>query len=193
MDKRKTQRKVSQKLLAAKSKDARFIAEYVKRKMPQLYTEADDFLNHLRTLYPDKRDYTKTHEFLVETTGFVDYKEYYNRTKLKKYKQKASTTKTTTTTTTTTTTVDNMELNVVLIPEQVVKENTTRPFQLLPDETYRELVNQITSDPSLEPIFNDMVNSQDLETPHDTEVDQILNGLLQQTPLEKELEHVVYK
>ena len=191
MDNRKIQRKNSQKALAAKSRDARFITEYIKRKAPQLYKEADDFLNHLRQLYPHKRDYTKTHEFLVSTTGYTDYHEYYNRTKLNRFKQKAS--KTTTTTTTTTTTIDNMELNVVLMPERVVNENTTTPFQVLPDETYKDLINEITSDPSLEPIFNDMVNTQHDETTQDTQVDEILKGLLQKTPLEKELDLMEYK
>ena len=188
MDKRKSQKRKSQKTLAAKSRDARFIAEYVKRKAPGLYAEADGFLKHLRTIHPEKRDYTKTQEFLVSTTGFSDYRDYYNRTKLNRYKEKSTSRKTMTTTTmTTTTTIDNMELNVVLMPEPVVKENTIVPFQPLSDQTYQDLVEEITSDPSLQSIFNDMTNTQDTEIALDPEVDEIMNGLMQQTPLEKEL------
>ena len=191
MDKRKNQRRNSQKTLLAKRRDNSFIAEYVRRKAPGLYSEAEGFLNHLRTLHPEKRDYTKTHEFLVSTTGFTDYKEYYNRKRLNRFKQKESSRNTTTTTTmTTTTTVDNMELNVVLMPEPVVKENTMVPFQPLTEETYQDLIKEITSDPSLQPIFNQIVNNQDPEIGLDSEigldpeVDEIINGL---TPLEKEL------
>ena len=192
MDKRKIQKRKSQKTLAAKSRDARFIAEYVKRKAPVLYAEAEGFLSHLRELHPEKRDYTKTHEFFVSTTVFSDYRDYYNRTKINRYKQK-STSRKTTTTTTTTTTVDNMELNVVLMPESVVNENTIVPFQPLSDETYKDLVEEITSDPTLQPIFNDMMNMQDPDMMNtqdlelDPEVDGVLNDLVQQTPLEKEL------
>ena len=190
MDKRKNQKRESQKTLAAKRRDDSFIAEYVKRMAPALYSEADGFLNHLREQHPEKRDYTKTHEFLVATTGFSDYRDYYNRAKLKRYKQEykqESTTRKTTTTMTTTTIVDNMKLDVTLLPEPVVKENTIVPFQALPDETCRDLIKEIESDPSLHMIFNDMATSQDSDIPPDPEVDDILKGLTQQTPLEKEL------
>ena len=192
MDKRKGQKKRSQKALAAKSKEARFIAEYVKRKAPVLYAEAEGFLNHLREQHPEKRDYTKTHEFLVSTTMYSDYRDYYNRTKINRYKQE-STTRKTTTTTTTTTTVDDMELNVVLMPEPVVNENTIVPFQPLSNETYKDLVEEIASDPNLQLIFNDMMNMQDPDMMNtqdlelNPEVESVLNDLMQQTPLEKEL------
>ena len=188
MDKRKTQKRQSQKSLAAKRRDDSFIAEYVKRKTPALYAEAVGFLNHLREQDPEKRDYTKTHAFLVATTGFSDYRDYYNRTKLNRYKHESTKRKTTTTTTTTTTIVDNMELNVTLLPEPVVKENTVQPLQPICDETYRDLIEEIATDPSLQMVFNDMVTTQDSDMALDPEVDDILKGLTQQTPLEKELD-----
>ena len=188
---RKTQKKNAQKLLAAKSRHARFITEYIKRITPELYTEADNFLKSLQALHPGKRDLTKTHEFLVKTTSFTDYRDYYNRTKLKKYKQSSTTMRTTTTTTTTTRVDANLELNIPLLPQHVVKENTTTPLQPMQDDVYQDLLEQIAADPVLQPIFNDMVAPQDDETIHDPEMEEIFKGL-QQTPLEKEVQHMGY-
>ena len=184
MEKRKLQKKVAQKNLAVKSRDARFITEYVKRKAPALYNEADLFLKTLRQRYPDKRDYTKTHEFLVNTTQFADHADYYKRKKKEQYKRKATRT---TTTTTTTTTVDDIELNVVLLPESVVEENTG-PLQVLPDHVYKDLIDDLSNDPILRPIFNDMTGSHEVNDGQelDPEVSKLIDGLTE-TPLEKEL------
>ena len=182
---RKTKKKNAQKLLAVKSRHARFITEYIKRRTPDLYKEADEFFSILRAKHPEKRDLTKTHEFLVKTTCFSDYRDYYNRTKLRKY-NKRSTTTTTTTTTSTTCVEDNMELNVVLLPQHVVKENATTPLQPMQDDVFQGLLEEISADPSLQSIFNDMSSPQDNDIIRDPEQEEIFNSL-QQTPLEKEL------
>ena len=187
---RKTQKKNSQRLLAVKSRHARFITEYVKRKEPQLYAEADRFFNTLKASHPEKRDLTKTHRFLVETTKYSDYRDYYNRNKLKRYRQSSTTT---TTTTTTTTRVDNMQLNVELLTPEVAKENTTT-LQPMPDDVYQDLLARLRSDPDLQPILQEMVapgNIQANEIAEEPELQEILNGL-EQTPLEKELEDMGY-
>ena len=176
MDHRKNQKKQAQKDLLEKRRNATFIAEYVKRKAPETYAEAENFLKILRQRYPHKRDHTKTHEFLVDTTGYEDYMQYYNRTKLRRIKQNK---------TASTTSVDNMVLAIPLMPETVVAENTTAPLQPIPQETYEELITEITRDPALQVIFNDFVSNQDLENePNDIELDESITGL---SPLEKEL------
>ena len=185
---RKIQKKTSQQLLAAKSRHARFITEYVRRKEPELYAEADRFFNTLKAMHPDKRDLTKTHKFLVQTTQYADYRDYYNRKKLKRYKQSSTTT---TTTTTTPTRVDNMELNIELITPEVVDENTTTPLQPMPDDVYNDLLARIRADPDLQPILEDMIAPQVTDTVEDPELKEILDGL-EQTPLEKELDDMGY-
>ena len=176
MDHRKNQKRQAQKDLLEKRRNATFIAEYVKRKAPETYAEAENFLKKLRQRYPRKRDYTKTHEFLVDTTDYEDYKHYYNRTKLRRFKQNK---------TPSTTSVNNMVLNIPLMPETVVAENTTVPLQPIPQETYEDLITEITMDPALQAIFNNIVSNQDLENePNDIELDESITGL---SPLEKEL------
>ena len=185
---RKTQKKRSQKLLAAKSRHARFITEYVKRKEPELYAEADRFFNTLQAAHPDKRDLTKTHVFLVKTTNFTDYRDYYNRKKLNRYKQSSTTT--TTTTTITTTRVDSMELNIDLLTPEVVNENTKRPLQPMEDEVYHDLLARIRADPDLQPILEDMIAPLAGDIVEDPVLKEILDGQ-EKTPLEKELDDIV--
>ena len=174
MEYRKAQKRQGQKHLLTKRRDATFIAEYVKRMDPGTYAKAQSFLEKLRQHYPEKRDLTTTHEFLVHTTQYADYGEYYNRKRRVGFNK----TKTTTTTTTTTTSVNTMTLNIPLMPENVVAENTTVPLQVMPQETLEDLIKEITADPILQPIFNDFVSTEVVETDE---------SLAEVTPLEKEL------
>ena len=187
MDKRKTQKKTAQKALNDKSRHSRFIAEYVLRKEPEVYKEANSFYDMLKGKHPNKRDLTKTHEFLVGTTSYVDYRDFYCRKKLKHRKESTITT-TTTTTTTKTTRVDNMELNIDLLTPQTVAENTV-PLQVIPDDLYEQLVTEISVDPDLQHVLNNMIAPQANDLPEDPGLNAILDDL-QQTPLEKELGHM---
>ena len=178
MAERKTQKRQSHHNLLQKRRDSMFIAEYIKRKAPDTYAEAEGFLKTLRERYPDKRDYTKTHEFLVSTTEYACYKDYYNRkrkeSKTASVDKKRKESKTAS--------VDNMALAIPLLPQNVVDENTA-PLQVMPQEIYDEVIREITSDPSLQDIFNYFSNNdQDLE--NDIELDPSITGL---SPLEKEL------
>ena len=184
MDKRKIQRKLAQKALGQKSRQCRFITEYVLRKHTAIYQEACAIYNELRAKYPDKRDLTKTHDFLVRTTNYRDYRDYYNRIKQAKVRKVS-----TTTTTTTTTKVDNMELNIGLLTPQVVAENTG-PLQVIPDELYRSLMMELTTDPELQTILNDMIPPEDNALIQNPELELNLEDP-DKTPLEKELEKLV--
>ena len=84
-----------------------------------------------------------------------------------------------------------MELNVVLLPQHVAKENATTPLQPMQDDVFQDLLEEIRADPSLQPIFNDMLSPQDNDIIRDPEQEEIFNRL-QQTPLEKELAHMGY-
>ena len=185
---RKAQKKNAQQALNIKNRHSRFITEYVSRKHPQLYTEADTFFKKLKAANPNKRDLTKTHEFLVETTKYTDYREFYCRKKLKVHRKEQTVT---TTTTTTTTMKNNMELNVELLTPEVVKANTTNPFLPIPDDTYQDLLGQIRKDPALQTILDDMtappnVDEQVDDLVNDPELQEIFDPL-QETPLEREL------
>ena len=186
---RKTQKKYSQQVLNVKNRHARFMTEYVLRKHPQLYAEADAFHNQLRAAYPNKRDLTKTHEFLVETTKYTDYRDFYCRKRLKVHKQQTVTT----TTTTTTKHQDNMEINIELLTPQVVKENTSSLSQAVPDNVYQDLLREIEKDPELQSIFDGMVATPTVDGNVDEQavgeqtLDRLVQESLQETPLESEL------
>ena len=171
---RKAQKKAAQKALNMKSRHARFISEYVQRRHPNIYAEGCRFYNTLKAANPEKRDLTKTHAFLVETTNYVDYRDFYNRKRLKSYRKRI-------TTTTTTTRVDNMELNIQLMTPETVVENKT--MQVMPNNVYEDLLSTINADPDLKSIFDGMTDPQ---AEHALE-DPILKEILDDTPLEKGL------
>ena len=163
----------AQKNLLHKRQDACFIAEYVKRKAPDIYAEAEGFLKTLKQRYPTKRDCTKTHEFMVSTTEYNSYEEYYRR---KKPQCKESSVRKTAF-------VDNMSISIPLLPENVVAENVA-PLQLVSEEISEEIVREITSDPILRDIFNDFSNLENDIDLDGIELDPSVTGL---SPLEKEL------
>ena len=181
MEYRKSQKRQAREKLLTKRRDSVFIAEYVKRMDPGTYAKAQSFLEKLRQHYPEKRDLTTTHEFLVHTTQYNSYGEYYNRKRRGRI-NKTNTTTTTTTTTTivnaTTSSVNTVELNIPLLPENVVAENITVPLQVISPQTLEDLIKEITIDPILQPIFDDLISTEVLET------DESITGL---SPLEKEL------
>ena len=178
---RKAQKKSSQQVLNVKNRHGRFITEYILRKHPKLYAEADAFYNKLRSENPNKRDLTKTHEFLVETTSYVDYRDFYCRKKLKVHQKKNQTV--TTTTTTTTTRQDTMQLNIELLPDEVVNENTANPLQPVPDSIYQGLLQEIAKDADLQAILDGMTTSNEDEQG----IFDDLTTNLEETPLEREL------
>ena len=190
---RKTPKRQAQKDLLNKRRDATFIAEYIRRMAPNTYDEAEKFLKALQQQYPTKRDYTKTHEFLVKTTKYEDIHHYYHRKRRSVKENKTSSTSTTVTSTTRTSTavtstvvVDNMVLDIPLMPESVVSENTA-PLETMPEEIYQQILKEITNDPALKTIFDDVCTNQDLED--DTEFDNIVldESITGLSPLEKEL------
>ena len=190
---RKNQKRQAQKDLLDKRRDATFIAEYVRRKAPDTYDEAENFLKALPQQYPTKRDYTKTHEFLIKTTNYEDIHHYYNRKRRSAKQNKTTSTSTTVTSTTSTSTtvtsttvVDNMVLDIPVMPESVVSENTA-PLETIPEEIYQQIIKEITIDPALKTIFDDVCTNQDLED--DMELDNIVldESITGLSPLEKEL------
>ena len=188
MESRKAKKKQTQKKLIQKRRDAAFIAEYVRRKAPDTYDEAENLLKALQQQYPTKKDYTKTHEFLIKTTNYEDMHDYYNRKKRSAKQNKTISTSTTVTSTTVTSTtfVDNIVLDIPLMPESVVSENTA-PLETIPEEIYQQIIKEITIDPVLKTIFDDACTNQDLED--DMELNNIVSeeSITGLSPLEKKL------
>ena len=170
---RTNQKRQAHKELLQKRRDATFIAEYIRRMAPDTYDEAEKFLKALQQQYPTKKDCTKTHEFLVKTTNYEDIDHYYNRKRRSAQQNKKISTSTTDTSTTvvSTTFVDNMALEIPLMPKSVVSENT-EPLETIPEEIYQQILNEITNDPVLKAIFDDVCTNQDQED--DTEFDNIV-------------------
>ena len=188
MEYRRNQKKQSKKALLEKRRDSAFIAEYVKRKAPETYAEAKNFLETLRQQYPDRKDYTKTHEFLTKTTDYEDYKDYYNRKRRRAKQNKTTSTSTTSTSTTSTSTtvVDNMVLDIPLLQPSDVAQSTL-PLEPINPEIYEQILKEITMDPALNAIFNDVCTNQDPEDDMEFNtivLDESITGL---SPLEKEL------
>ena len=192
---RKAQKRASHRALSLKNQHARFVTEYIRRKFPVIYTEADSFYKKVKESNPDKHDLTKTHQFLIQTTEYADYRDFYCRKKkLKVAKQ------TVTTTTTTTTLHDNMQLNVELLAPEVVKttinskttaSSSSESLLPIPEDVYQDLLNHLRADPDLERILEGMIlpthqGEQEDEMTLDPELQKIFQDL-EQTPLEKEL------
>ena len=197
--KRTDQKRVARQILSIKNRQSRFITEYVKSKHAEIYQEAEAFYNHVKELNPNKRDLTKTHQFLVATTDFVDHREFYNRKKKDHKKNHPVTTfndnmvlrvqllapEAATTTSNSeslvipddqigaTTTISNSES--LVIPDDQIGATTTisnsEPL-VIPDGLYQDLLKKLRSDPDLQMILNDM----------DMYIDPD-----EQTPLEREL------
>ena len=199
---RKAQKRASQHSLVLKNRHAKFISEYVKRKFPDIYTEADSYYNQLDTANPNKRDLTKTHQFLVDTTSYTDHNHYYRREKTKTVRQEHSTT----TTTTITTINDSMVLRVPMLTQNEVQatKDTTKTSQtsslmpdktsegslLIPNDVYEELIGALRADPDLQRILDDFTIPDDVPDlctdTMDTELEKIFNEM-DPTPLEREL------
>ena len=83
----KERKNMTRRKLTATSKHDKFISTYLKVKHPEIYREADLFYTELDERYPEKRDLRKTIEFLHNTEGIDNFKEYYYRNKVSKRAQ----------------------------------------------------------------------------------------------------------
>ena len=197
------QKNIARHKLSLKNRHDRFISEFVKANHSEVYHEAEDFFNQLLVENPERRDLTKTHEFLVATTGFKNHDQYYSRkkgqTKQLNY---------------------DMELKIPLLTQDSTISNSEQPLErasgnvteeplVISDGLYHDLIQELRSDPELYAIFNDMNIP---ETIPDKVVDKLVteiqpepenvNDIIQelcdntelneQTPLERELAALGY-
>ena len=184
-----------------RTKQDRFIAGYIQTKYSKIYKEAEDYYKQLNSQYPNKRDLTKTQEFLYLSTGYKTFTCYYKERHQAKKKQKTQTD-------------DNMEMHQAKKKQKTHADNNMElkiplmssedvaiqqePLDMS-DQTYESLITELRKDPDLYAIFNDMnieVNIPKTQEQGDQNTEQIFDdletlwpGLLdgEPTPLEKEL------
>ena len=167
-----------------RTKEARqykFIALYTMHKNKDAYDEAKKFYEQLDVKYGTKRDLTKTDEFTYKTTGYTLHETYQinYKTKIRKNlelkKQK------------------EIAVNIPLMNQgdvdiAVMSEKVNEGISI-PGSVYKELLDEISKDPIMSSIFGDLNQEQP------GELDQVLDGVLsmEESPLEDELENIVYE
>ena len=216
----RTQRKrYTRKNLVLKNKKDRFISGYIQAKFPQIYDEANICYDRIASVYPNKRDLTKTVEFIYMTTGATSLSQYYHNKRVEKARKQSEKEPAIN---------DNMVLKIPLFDANLGRsshrQQETNDHEVplpVPDEVYQNLLQELRNDPELYSIFNDMDMSRDdsidlseeqqlsvtIEQPNesnpDTRGEDIVNDLCQdpelhailsdeQTPLERELSHLGY-
>ena len=159
----------------------------MKAKYPKQYEEAEELYEQLNQRYPEKRDLTKTSEFLSATTNYSTFTDLYrHRYKMKKTNQKEKRTPETT----------EMVLQIPLMTANDIDMSTSSQGHnasmsanddeeslSIPEDTYNTLVEELLKDPELRNVFNDMTDN----TPHHNhqqDVDEIIRqlGLTQAEP-----------
>ena len=167
----------------------RFITAYVMKKNKEVYAEVKELYDELDKRYPTKRDLTKTDEFKHEITGYTSLYKW-NIAKLQTRKQESNNQK-------------DMSLEIQLMNKDdvdmtVMCEKASEEISI-PDNIYNDLVTEISNDPTMSTIFNDLNNEQNEQ---DEQQQQELSDILEElddilppekSPLEDELENIVYE
>ena len=163
MEKKRERKRITRKELSKTNRHDRLLANYVKFKYPDVYEDAEACYQQLNAKYPDKRDLSKTLEYVQLTTGATSYTQYYNYRKLEKKTQEKSKTASKTTTTTgkhvNTDNTDSMVLQIPLLSPETVASNVS-----LDIPEYNEVMTEIMQDPNLRAIFNNLTTTPDGET-----------------------------
>ena len=203
---RVAQKKAAQHVRSKAARHDRFIAAYIMKKNKEAYAEAKQFFDDLDQKYPQKRDLTKTDEFVHKTTGYTSFYTM-AQAKYQTKKQEANNDKS-----------KSMALKIQLMdPVDVdiaVMGEKTDESLCIPDHIYNNLLAEISKDPVLTNIFNTVNQEQQqemdeilgelddilpkkspLEEEQQQEMDEILGELddilPKKSPLEEELEHLV--
>ena len=213
---RLVQKRTSRHIRAINIKHDRVITQYVKRKHPEIYNDAEQVYHMLNDKYPKKRNLTKTTEFLSLTTEFSTFDELYRDKYLKR--KKKQTKKNTPET-------QEIQLEIPLMSTSDMnafrqQDGDQQQLSLLTQDTYSALLDQLRNDPetmkAFENIMDDIPSLQhddddageniqvlgtsqtDTESPSFTqqlndlmsEIEDILPELQEQTPLENYLEQI---
>ena len=174
---------------SVQSRHDRLVSAYLKKKYPKEYKEATQYYDQLNKKYPDKRDLTKTDEFLFLSTGYTSFYQKYRAQECQKKKKKTG---------------DDNQINDTIalkIPlmdksdvEIAVISEKIDDSLLIPEDMYNNLLSEISKDPWMNAILNDIPTYPEKQVAEQQQIDQLLDELddilpqiTEQSPLEKEL------
>ena len=169
---RSERKRFTRKNLTLKNKKDRFISTYVETKYPQIYEEAKKCYDQIDVVYPNKRDLTKTVEYLYISAGVTSLNQYYHKRREEKVKNMLEKEHGID---------DNMVrehgINDNMVKEHRINDNMVLKIPLfdakdsnkpgtsshqqqeplpIPDDLYQTLLQELRNDPELYSIFNDM-------------------------------------
>ena len=167
---RLAQKRTSRHIRAIKIKHDRVIAQYVKRKHPEAYKDAERIYQMLDKKYPTKRDLTKTTEFLSHTTEYTTFDELYRDTYQKrKTKQMEKTIPGT----------QEIRLEIPLMSANDIgtsrQENGDQQLSLLTQDTYSALLDELRKDPEIMKAFENIMD--DIPSPQHDDVGENIQVL----------------
>ena len=184
------QKKAARHIRSKAARRDRFIAAYIMKKNKEAYAEAKQCFDDLDQKYPEKRDLTKTDEFVHKTTEYTSFHKMAQANYQTK-KKETDNDKT-----------KSMSLKIQLMDavdvDIAVTSEKTDESLCIPDHIYNNLLAEISQDPVLSNIFNTVSREQQQEQ-QQQEMDEILAELddilpdnpPERSPLEEELEHLV--
>ena len=187
------QKKAARHVRSKAARHDRFIAAYIMKKNKEVYAEAKQLYDDLDKKYPEKRDLTKTDEFLHKTTGYTSFYQMSRaKAKYQVQKQKPDNQKT-----------KGMSLEIPLMDKgdvdiAVMAEKVDESL-CIPDHIYNNLLAEISKDPVMSSIFGtinqEQQQSEQQQQQQQQEIDEILDELddilAQESSPEDELEHLV--
>ena len=146
---RRIRKNETRKMLSKTNRQARLMMQYVQVKYPDAYNDAEACYETLNAKYPNKRDLTKTIEFVQLNTGATTYAQYYSYRKQQKREQEKKQAQATETTTTARN--DMFDLRIPLLSPEIVENNRS-----LNIPEYPEVMTEIVADPDLRTVFNQL-------------------------------------
>ena len=183
------QKNISRRNLTKKNRKDRFISGYIQVKYSNIYDEANAYYNQLKLKYPEKKDLTKTVEYLTETTEFQSYAQMYSARKhqIQKQNKKINVVKKQNKEINFT---DSMELKIPLINNMLENQTQQQEANILDAKVYEELLQDLKNDPDLYSIFNDM-DVYDLS--HEPQLDHQEQQVASSTDTLEEIVHELSK
>ena len=163
------QKRKARHVLSKAARHDRFISLYVMKKNKDVYAEAKKFYDDLDKKYPFKRDLTKTGEFVHEITGYTSV--YLSGQAIHHAKKQET---------------KDMSLEIPLMDKgdvdiAVIAQKVDESLAI-PDHIYNNLLAEISKDPAMSSIFNNINQEQPISK--DPAMSSIFNNINQEQPQE---------
>ena len=141
MNSKQQRKNQARKCLVHTRRKDRLISEYIRHKYPEIYNEAVDTHEKLDAMYPQKRDLTKSMEFMQMTNGVLTYNQYYYHRKTPKARVEK---------------LSKMGLTIPLMSASDVQEQATLEIPGAAD-----VIVEVCQDPNLREVFREMTCEPD--------------------------------